>query len=269
MRRVISLALFGDRGYGNYLGAVVRANLNLFPPSKGWQMVVHIDDITDGSRLGTVLRRLENDQLLVVRRMGPAVLTKAMLWRMAPVFEEGAEYVYCRDIDALPMPRDVLCCAQFEVSRAAVHTIHDHVAHTGIMGGLSSFCAPLFCKANGVHSLEALYQFAGSQATWARHGTDQDVLNRLVNRPGGPVLLEHRYAGWVDGKPKQLPVREPSMYFNPAYSVPTPDGAGHPADALAPHLGSAGFNHVLATAYWNEHGDPVVTARVAACEDVS
>lgn len=269
--KVVSLVLFGSGDkYGQYLRAFVRAHLNLFPQSEEWSLRVHVDDIVRDGEYGAYLKRLESAGLVETRNMGSAPLTAAMLWRLAPVFDPAVDYVFCRDLDACPMPRDRACCDAFIVSQCVVHTIHDNVAHFGIMGGLCGFVAPAFRTATGMGSLADLYAWAAESDTrWARHGTDQEVLGRLLDQGNGPSLLEHRFAGWAQGQPHREEKRKPSHYQCAAWSVPVPDEAPPwppMADRLAAHLGAAGFDHKSAVAFWDEHGDPEIAKRVAECE---
>lgn len=279
MKKVISIAVFGegDKGesYAQYLPAFVRAHLNLFPLEENWRLHVYTGrEIMLGHR-GSTLRRLGEAGLISLTVMAQqAPLTKGMLWRMAPVFEDGIEYVFCRDLDACPMPRDRAVCDQFIASEATVSACHDNLSHAGVMGGLSGYHAPAFRKATGFNSLEDLYAFANlNNNVWAQHGTDQNVLNRLIDRPGGPTLLEHRFNGWTEGKPTAYR-RAAATYACPAWSTPTPDKGKSKltgdlavrADQLANHLGAAGFDHLAAKAFWDTHGDPKLAAKIAECE---
>lgn len=275
MKKVISLALFGSGDkYAQYLHAYVLAHLNLFPIEEGWELRVHISDSLD-QKYGRFLQRLAVAGLVEVYPMGPAVLTKAMLWRMLPVFDESVDYVFCRDIDAAPMPRDRACMETFIITKAVVHTIHDHEQHAGIMGGLCGFRSKEFRQLLNFKTLDDLYKTAGStDAAYAVHGEDQNVLNRMLLKPGGPPLLEHRYAGWFKG-PGKFERRGPGVFACPAWSTPVPDkgkdwNGPFPelsafADGLAPHLGSAGYDHPAAIMFWEQYGNKSITRRVAEC----
>ncbi len=278
MRKVVSIAVFGEsEKYSQYLPAFVRGHLNLFPQSEGWELHVHVDEtVLNGNHSSFLWKLYESDLIDLQIIWGHALLTRAMLWRMVPVFESGVDYVFCRDIDACPAPRDRRCCDEFIASGCDVHTVHDNVMHTGIMGGLCGFRTEGFRRATGLDSLDALYRLAGrSDEEWAQHGTDQNVLNWLLLRQGGPRLLEHRFAGWEAGQAGRQRPREASVYPNEAWSTSVPDsGTSHlfasdgvEADRLAAHLGSAGYDHVAACRFWDEHGDPEVTRLVRECEE--
>jgi hypothetical protein len=225
------------------------------------------------TEVGKLLAALAACGLIDLRSMGEAPLTKAMLWRVAAAFDPDVSYVFCRDLDSPPMPRDRACMEQFIFSEAAVHTIHDAPVHIGIMGGLCGFRARAFRELTGINSLDALYKWAGN-VDWARHGTDQNVLNSLVRARPRLTLLEHRYAGWYNG-PGVKKEQERGAYGCLAYSTKVPDvgylwttdeRASDQADRLGAHLGCAGYDHHAARTFWEKHGDPDIAQLVRECE---
>lgn len=271
MKKVISLALFGEGDrYAQYLPSFVRAHANIFPVEEGWQLCIHVDRLV-AATYGALLQRYEEAGILAITKMESAPLAKAMLWRMAPIFHMAAGYVFCRDIDAVPMPRDRACCEAFMHSDCTVHTIHDNKAHTGIMGGLCGFYAPIFKTEMGVWSFnELLFYAKKTTEEWSKHGTDQDVLNRLINRRGGPAVCEHRFSGWFMGPGPRENAAVPGRYGGGGRSALVPDRWGswpERADLLGSHLGCAGYDHVAARAFWDEHGEAELTRTIAACED--
>lgn len=275
MKKLISIALFGaGEKYAQYLPAFVRAHLNLFPIKEGWRLRIHYDNLVQNNFYGALISRLVSAHLVEAEFMGEAPLTLAMLWRMAPVFGDDARYVFCRDLDACPMPRDRAVCETFMASDCVVHTVHDNVAHAGIMGGLCGFDAPAFREVTGFKTLEAFTAAAqNTDAQWAQHGMDQVALNTLLTCAGGPRLLEHRFGGWTEGQATGK-VRAAGRYPCGGKSGPTPDTGESSlsdelrvqADRLANHLGSAGYDHQAARKFWDEHGDPDIARRIAVCE---
>lgn len=302
MKKVVSIALFGASGryvqYAQYLPAFVLAHLNLFPREEGWVLRVHTegtgeplvlatgDAIAETPFVASVVDMIQRDDLvgipyatflwqlakaglIEVRPMGAAILTRAMLWRVAPVFDADVSYVFCRDIDACPMPRDRAVCEEFMRSDCVLHTVHDNVMHIGMMGGLCGFNAVAFREIWDLPSnIDALYSIAAqTDAQWARHGTDQDVLNRIMLQPRGPRLFEHRFAGWTAGAPGEGK-RAAGRYPCSGTSALIPDvGVSRfsgelaaRADRLANHLGAAGFDHRAALNFYLEHGDQTIAA---------
>ncbi len=283
MRKAISIALFGDstrkdgsgQNYHVYLSTFLLAHLNLFPVNEGWELHIHVDDTTLGSSYGRTLTRLSSKiEAVKTVMMGSAGLTKAMLWRMRPVFSSTIDYTFCRDIDCVPMPRDRALCDTFIASNCAVSAPADSQSHAGVMGGMCGFKNSAFRIITGIESLDQLYDFAKkSEAEWAQHGTDQLVLNRLVDRADGLTLLEHRYNGWHAG-PGKYPARKAGEYRCKSWSTPTPDVGKSKlsselqaqADLLANHLGAAGYDHVAARAFWEKHGNAEIAAVVRESE---
>lgn len=279
--KIVTTALFGDGDkYAQYLRAWIRGVLNLFPKHEGWLPWVMIDDVAAASKHGQFIARLNDVGLVAVLQLRREPLTRAMLWRMLPVFANPgeADYVFCRDLDSPPMPRDRACCDFFMTTDCVVHTIHDNVAHAGIMGGLCGFRSRAFVDTTGFAKLEDLCAAAKfTDDVWAQHGADQIALNRLLNRSDGPKLLEHRFAGWQGGQPDQAPRRKPGLYICPGASalVPNAGRAWLPgldpdvvaaADRLGAHLGCAGYDHEAARDFWDRKGNFAIAASVHACE---
>lgn len=271
MTKVYSTALFGTGDkYAQYLPAFVLGALNLFPQNEGWSVHIHVDDDLIDTKIGSMLACLFGAGVIELRIRKPAPLTKAMLWRMAPVFEEpNAEFVFCRDLDAPPMPRDRAVCEGFMRSPASIGTCHDNVAHAGVMGGLCHFRAAAFREQSGLHTLDDLYAYAAqTNEQWREHGTDQNVLNRLVVERPQLVLLEHRFNGWTEGRPGPTS-RRSGTYSCKAWSTPTPNVGRPPgtvADHLGNHLGCAGYDHLAARDYWEMFGDSEIARIVNSCE---
>ena len=272
----VSLALFGlgDK-YAQYLRAFVIAHANLFPQHQdggGWHLRVHYSDDVDARWLD-LLDRYACKGLLSTVRMEKRPLTAAMLWRLAPCFYPDFRYVFCRDLDALPTPRDRAVCDQFIASGCMVHTVHDNQYHVGMMGGLCGFFAPALREVMGWKNLNDVYQNA-RDAQWGMHGVDQNVLNQLVAGNSAVKLLESRFAGWHAG-PGVHAARGPGHYPCQAWSTPVPDvgtSALSPelsarADRLANHMGAAGYDHEAARKFWMTNGDAEVTRRVFEAEE--
>jgi len=275
MKKVITTALFGEGNlYAQYIGALVRGCLNLFPLAEDWRLHVFVDKLAAHATLG----RLRDAGLIDVTEMGPAPLCWACLWRMIPVFDPEVDYVFCRDIDAAVMPRDRACISEFIASGLVVHNIHDHVQHVDMLGGLCGFRTAVFREKIRLYSIGELRAAADKLRwrPWEVKGVDQDVLNVFLLPTGGPDIFEHRYNGWFGRAGKMPPQTKNSSYAK--VSAPTPDVGVVPlslqwstddiarADGLGAHLGCAHYDHVAAARFWDNHGDPEVAEKVAECE---
>jgi hypothetical protein len=266
MRNVISLALFGqDSKYSQYLSSVTRAWKALLPDFEIW---VHHDDLAKMSSYWPFLQALAERQVIKPVAMGTAPLTKAMLWRIAPLWEPEVEYVFARDIDALPTPRERECMVRFMASGLVVSEIHDHNQHCLLMGGLCGFHAPKFRTVMGGRfpDLQAFYRLANfTNEQWEKHGYDQHALNRIVaptmSKQG--FIYEHRWSGWAEGKPG--PPSGRTATYRGGISEPVPDvvtvlerspGWVHRAEQLVHHLGQAGYDQQRAVDFYDIDDSP-------------
>jgi hypothetical protein len=232
-KRILSYAVFqmrpdDERALGLYhrsVPAVLRACLTLFP---SWTVVIHHDDSLMAHPYGAVLKRAEEAGMLKLRSLGhPGELCRGMLWRMRPIwFEEGAEIVACRDIDALPMVRDRVTLEAFVASGAWAHCLLDNVAHAGLMGGLSAY------RVDKIRERWPSWdQFVASDSVvWSAHGADQNFLNRVI----GPYVGDHMLVHQLAGKPtSSLPLE--SIKDVPRLALSE-------ADNFAAYAGVSGFN---------------------------
>jgi hypothetical protein len=267
VRKVISTALFGSGDdYAKYLPALVRSRANLFPQRHGWELVIYVGEDVDIKWRDLLWGYARRGLLNHASHRPKAELTRAMLWRMHPVFAPEYDYVFPRDMDALLMPRDLAVCNMFIESKCDVHTVHDSDQHHGIMGGLCGFRAPSFREVTGWSKISDLDAAANeTDEGWAKKGTDQDVLNRVVGTNPNIKLFEHCYAGWHNGR--GTATARVGSYGAQSWSIPTPNGSksrfspelNDKADRLAAHMGAAGYDHEAAVHFYDEHGDLSVT----------
>jgi hypothetical protein len=192
-KRVVSVALFRhpschyeqpERGnlrgafFTAYLPLLVRAHHACWP---GWELRIHHDESLYAGAYGGELLRLERAGLVRLVYMGPArTLCGSMLWRLAPVWDPEVEIVACRDVDALPQPRDRAAVEHWARGAMPVHVIHDSPAHLGVMGGTLALRAADVRPILGA-SFEA---FMGSiTRDLNEHGADQHLLSGLLPTP--------------------------------------------------------------------------------------
>lgn len=255
-RKVIAYALFGQSpSYAAFLPAIIRANVTLFPPNEGWKTVIYCDK-TNFDRIPVYGDDLVIKFCKTWPEDKPIPRGKAALWRMTP--DVTVDYVFARDLDSLPTPRERACMEGFIESGAPFHNIFDHPLHSGIMGGLCGFDVKKFIEHTGIECLRQLYD-AGEKAIpnldWDVHSADQDVLNQ--------VLI-------VDKKIPILLYQNPPKMTGPLEWTKTAVGMSskllHEAEALVPHMGAAGFAVQKAINFYEKHGDTELMARIRKAE---
>lgn len=193
MKNVVSLALFRHarssyedprcgvsqgRYFANCLPAIVRGYAVCFP---GWTVRIYHDDSIYYSQYGDVLFALAKAGAIELVDCGPAeTLCGGMLWRMRPASDPEVSRFICRDVDAMPTPREAKAVQDWIDSGLAAHIIHDSSSHTGYMGGMMGFRADALREVVGPDSYATAVQFAADDGIDLNvHGGDQRVLNRL------------------------------------------------------------------------------------------
>ena len=197
----------GFRFYPSFLPTLVRAHHVVFP---GYELRIHHDGCIATCYYGQALIELSNRGLVKLCYRGPAsTLCGPMLWRLAPIWQDGVEFVFCRDVDALPMPRERIAVEEFvRQPHIAAHAIYDSPQHgNGLCGGMIGFNTHRFRMVTGIGSLAALYA-AGVDFDLDVPGADQELLNAHVLPRLDGHLMRRR-------------------------DIPPGDGL----DALAPHIG--------------------------------
>lgn len=209
--------------FTNFLPALVRAHAVCW---KGWELRIHHDDRVRDIPYFKVLQRLEKHGLLRLLYQGQAqTLCGSMLWRLSPLFDFDVDYLVCRDIDSLPMPRDRGMVEEFIKIGATLHTINDSISHSGVMGGTCAFDVRKFRDRFQCKSLsELISRGEGLQIDYNKHGGDQLLLNGYVAPNICTDLLVHSMRNSVGLARATLPVHL----------------RGTDADILFNHVGGAG-----------------------------
>lgn len=233
------------RFFVNYLPTIIRAHHHVW---KGWEMVIHHDDTAREFPYFKVLEKMQERNLIKLVYCGGAItLCGSMLWRLHPLFEESVEYVVCRDVDSLPMPRDEMMVREFMLSGTMIHTIHDSISHCGLMGGMCSFNAKTFRVRTGHKDLASL-MCAGNWLglDYNSHGDDQRFLNAVIYSGLAPYTFIHsnRNLGYLAHTTKQV------------------IGRLCPEDMLANHIG--GCFDAAAARNWYDANHP--NQEILACE---
>ncbi len=174
--KVMSYSMF-SRFYGS-IRHVLRAHHSIYP---GWQFYLHHDRAATDAVYWKVLRELHRVNLIkLIPVEEKPQYTRAMLWRMMPIWSGEAEFVFCRDLDSLPTPRERRAVDQFiGLDDYIAHGINDNPAHSiPLMGGLCGFRCQRFLNQIGFESWEAWVD--SRERNWSMHGTDQDALSGLL-----------------------------------------------------------------------------------------
>ena len=199
--KVISYSLFGYNKerqencfvFADYLRGLsvnIRLARVLYPD---YVVRLHTDNSTyDG--LKHIFDRLPIDIVICE----DAELTKAMLWRMKPLYDNNVDIVLCRDLDSPLTYRERQAVRYWENKDKAAHAIADSVSHdVAMMGGMIGFKKRNFIDYTGFATWEALVENKGID--YKRKGADQDLLNRYVYpcfaRHGSDSITQHYILG--------------------------------------------------------------------------
>src|SRR5688572_9876366 len=146
--KLISYSIFGNHCpkwifntlmRGVYFNTVM--NKLVFPD---WETHIETDSLTFSS-YDHFFSMLEHKYGITFSVNAEENLCTSMLWRMKPIFESEAEYVLCRDADALTSYREAGAVKKFIESGKILHGMADNPAHSiPLMGGMCGFkCEPL------------------------------------------------------------------------------------------------------------------------------
>jgi len=169
------------RFFVNFLPAVIRAHQYVW---HGWELWIFHDNRVTEYPYWNAVSRMEQAGLLKLFPFGPSKSLTGiggMIERMNPIFNWDVDYLVCRDVDSLPMPRDRKMVEEFIGRQATAHAIQDSISHSGLMGGTCAWDARKFRQRFECKSLpELLDRGAGLHIDYNRHGGDQLFLNGYV-----------------------------------------------------------------------------------------
>lgn len=185
MKCVYSMSLFGTTPASNitpqffrhYLCSNLRAMAALYERPI-WELHIYYDETLFTGPYAPALFALAAKVPWLKLKFGgtPASVCEGMLWRMRPIWESDADFVFPRDVDALLIPKDKWCCEQFVKSPHSIMQISDNRSHNiGIMGGMGGFRTKWF--RTKYPTWDSFKQTGGWEDA---KGSDQHVLNRVV-----------------------------------------------------------------------------------------
>ncbi len=209
--KAISYSLFGYQkarqencfDFHSYLrGLMLNLRLNrlIYPD---WMTILQTDQNTYNGFIN-LFGAIDKWGQFKVRLNDEAPLTKAMLWRMKPIFElDGQQkkvfsHVLCRDLDSPTTYREAQAVKYWMNRDKAVHAITDSVSHDRhMLGGMIGFVPAHFTMLSGYQSWDAM--FSGCSIDFARKGADQDFLNQYIYpkfaQQGHDSITQHYFLG--------------------------------------------------------------------------
>lgn len=271
----ISYAFFGvDKGrqencfdHDSYLRGFmlnIRLARLLYP---NWGIILHVDMAT--FQHYEILRDLQSERLVRIVICDPAPLTKAMLWRMKPMFEFGADqfpkydYVICRDLDSPLTYKERLCVQEWMNSGKAAHAICDSVSHTiPMMGGMVGFMPRHFTERTWYLTWEKM---VNQEFPYEVKGTDQHLLCDCVYphfaKKGTDSIMQHYLEGygqtWLDGFRNQVP-----DITIPDVDVKYKEAWASPHTGICGHIGASGWYSPNLERFLSQYADLFSDLRV-------
>ena len=221
----------------------IRMNRLIYP---GWETVLETDKSTYEG-----FKNLFTQLPIKVNVNEPAPFTKAMLWRLKPVFQyNDYTHVICRDLDGVSTYREAQCVQEWINSEKCAHAMTDSVSHdVYMMGGMIGFTTKDFTPRTGYNYWHELFE--GVNYDFSRKGMDQTLLNHKIypcygNRDN-PSIIQHYLLGigqtFLDGYRNQIPNIEV-------------DGVSREmeeSNGASEHIGMAGWNNVPLFAFLRKH----------------
>jgi hypothetical protein len=238
--KVISYSLFGYGKvtadncfeYNSYFRGLtinIRLARLLYPD---WMVVLHIDNESYQA-----YESFFNELPIKIVVCEDAPLTKAMLWRMKPCFEDY-EAVLCRDIDSPLTYREAQAVQYWLNNSKCVHAITDSISHNiPMMGGMIGFKPKDFIGTCGYSNWDEMIN--SSNFDWSRKGADQDFLNKHIYpkyaQPQNDSITQHYISGMAN--------TYLSDYHNqiPDVDIPNVPKALQQSNDVCGHIGSAGW----------------------------
>lgn len=203
LKKCLSFALFGHGkpdspncfspvSYLRGLLMHVRMSRLLYP---NFEIVLEIDEPT----YNAYYELLDNLPIIVNINYEDAPLTKAMLWRMKPVFlYEQYGHVLCRDLDSPPTYREAQAVQDWINGDKGCHAITDSISHTvPLLGGMVGFRPQYFPMRTGYQHWHEMFE--GVNIDFSRKGADQDFLNKYIYphfaKHSHPDITQHYILG--------------------------------------------------------------------------
>lgn len=240
----------------------IRFNRILYP---NWITVLNLDESTYNSPYKAIFDWHQEKGYCRLSLRDEAPLCKAMLWRLATVFDYDHPnwrytHVICRDLDSIATYREAQMVTEWVKEDKAIHCITDSVSHTiPMMGGMVGFrpgyVNDLLQITNKPDQAWDRLSKLAPDIDFKRKGTDQDFLNRIIY----PKCAHHATEHFILGM--RHDVLEGNGRHYSIYPNIQPEGVSLDMmdkleeKLLCGHVGSAGF-YESPTMSFLYHHDP-------------
>jgi len=276
MKKAIVYSLFGSEensfdncfNFNAYLrGLMINIRLNklLYPE---WTTIIELEDSVY-NKYSNLFNKLKEGEWADYRINQTCLLTKAMLWRLKPIFELDEnqikvwDYVLCRDLDSPTTYREVQAVKQWMNNDKTIHAITDSVSHTiPMLGGMIGFIPKYFTDRIGITMWDALFE--NVTIDFSKKGADQDFLNQhiypIFAQRGTDSITQHYFKGM------------PNTFLSDFHTCLCDSVIGHQlycpnntetgldeemkqTNNIAGHIGSAGFYTTSTYSFLAKHRD--------------
>ncbi len=236
---------FDFNSYLRNLLTSIRLNRLILPD---WVVVVQTDQTTYDAYKG-----LFDALPITININEPAPLTKAMLWRMRPVYDYNTyTHVICRDLDSPITYREAQCIQEWINSDLAAHAITDSISHgVPMLGGMIGFVTGYWPMRT--HLQHWADMFKTTTLDFNRKGADQDYLNAEIYPKfadaSAPAIMQHYLLG--------MPNTFLPGYRNAVPNIEVPGVSADLAESneICSHMGQAGWLLPQAFRLFRKHAD--------------
>lgn len=199
--KIISYSLFGYNKerqancfvFADYLRGLsvnIRLARVLYPD---WTIRLHTDKSTYEG-----LKNILDSFHVQIEVCEDAKLTKAMLWRMKPLFDKSVTHVLCRDLDSPLTYREVQAVKYWLNRDKSCHAITDSISHTvPLLGGMIGFVCDYFKQRTGYDNWDSMVNSCNYD--WEDKGSDQTFLTNFIYpkfaQHGNDSITQHYILG--------------------------------------------------------------------------
>lgn len=213
----------------------IRMNKLIYPD---WVIILQTDQSTyDG------WKKLFDRLPIEVQINADAPLTKAMLWRLKPLFdcndrqEKMYSHVLCRDLDSPPTYREAQAVQYWMNKNKAAHAITDSVSHNiPMLGGMIGFIPKYFTMLTGLVNWEQM--FKNCDFDFQQKGMDQTFINRFLYpffaKHGEDSITQHYVLGMPQSFLTDCHQVIQDMELSISYAL-------RASNTVCGHIGAAGF----------------------------